>query len=58
MYRRTDMKQVKIHRTELSLSVSEAESHALSKNEGPSLQTLQGILDVSEQLNQERVETY
>ena len=37
------MKQVKFHRTELSLSVSGAEFCALSENEGLSLQKLQKI---------------
>ena len=41
MYRRTEMKQVKFHRTELSLSVSGAEFCALSEHEGLSLQKLQ-----------------
>ena len=41
MYRRTEMKQVKFHRTELSLSVSGAEFCALSENRGLSLQKLQ-----------------
>ena len=38
---RTEMKQVKFHRTELSLSVSGAEFCALSENRGLSLQNLQ-----------------
>ena len=43
MYRRADMKQVKFHRTELSLSVSGTEFCALSENEGLSLGKLQVI---------------
>ena len=50
MYRRTEMKQVKFHRTELSLSVSGAEFCALSENRGLSLQKLQERLVFNEKL--------
>ncbi len=44
------MKQVKFHRTELSLSVSGAEFCALSENEGLSLRKLQEIRVLNEKL--------
>ena len=44
------MKQVKFHRTELSLSVSGAEFCALSENRGLSLQKLQERQVLNEQL--------
>ena len=50
MYRRTEMKQVKFHRTELSLSVSGAEFCALSENRGLSLQKLQERRVLNEKL--------
>ena len=40
LYRRTDMKQVKFHRTELSLSATGAQFCALAENRGLSLQKL------------------
>ena len=40
MYRRTDMKQVKFHRTELSVSVSGAQVCTLSENQGLRVQKL------------------
>ena len=41
LYHRTDMKQVKLYRTELSLSVTGAQICALSENQGLSLRKLQ-----------------
>ena len=41
LYRRTDMKQVKCHRTDLSLSAAGEQFCALSENQGLSLQKLQ-----------------
>ena len=41
LYRRTDMKQVKFHHTELSLSAAGARCRALSENQGLSLRKLQ-----------------
>ena len=43
LYRRTDMKQVEFHRTELSLSATGAQFWALSENQGLSLRKLQEI---------------
>ena len=40
LYRRTDMKQVKFHRTKLSLSATGAQFCALSEKQGLSLQKL------------------
>ena len=39
LYRRTEMKQVKFHRTKLSRSATGAQLYALSENQGLSLQS-------------------
>ena len=50
MYRRSNMKQVELHRTELSLSATGAQNCTLSENQDLSLQKLQERRVLNEQL--------